>query len=184
MITTEWQTGVIEEILDSPIDYETQEREFHWFADFVGKVGKSMLVKHIQATRDDTLVISSTGKMSDLVCSVRESLLSNSKIKNIILDFPRDKPSERLSDIDFEIMDDAKHDGDTLKFMESCVNGRFTSLKYESENFTIEHGLRVVVFANSLPLITATSLDRWRINIIGDMNKLLLRIFDMETTFL
>lgn len=174
MVLTPWQERVIE-ILDLPIDYDAQEREFYWFADFVGKVGKSMLVKHIQATREDTLVISSTGKMSDLVCSVKEPLLSNSKIKNIVLDFPRDIPLERLADVDFEIMDDAKHNGDTLKFMESCVNGRFTSLKYVSDNFPIEHGLRVIVFANSVPLITATSLDRWRINVIKDMNSLFIK---------
>ena len=49
--------------------------------DFVGKVGKSMLVKHILSTRNDTLVISSTGKMSDLVCSIKEDITSSTRIK-------------------------------------------------------------------------------------------------------
>ena len=31
------------------------------------------------------------------------------------------------------------------------------------------------VFANSVPLITATSLDRWRINVIKDMNSLFIK---------
>lgn len=174
MILTPWQEKVIT-ILDSPIKYDEQERYYHWFGDFKGRVGKSMLVKYIQATRDDTLVVSSTGKMSDLVYSVREQLLSNSRIKNIVFDLPRDLPSDKymfISDVDFQIMDDAKHDGETLKFMESCVNGKFTSLKYVSENFSLDYGLKVIVFANSVPLITATSLDRWKINIIKDVDNL------------
>jgi hypothetical protein len=174
MILTDWQRYV-ETLLDKPVNYDSQEREFHWFADFVGKVGKSMLVKHLMATRDDCLVISSTGKMSDLVCSVKEKLLSSSKIRAVIFDLPRQATDDKNSDIDFHLFDDLKHDGDTIAFMESCVNGRFTSMKYESLNFPIDHGLKVVVFSNSLPLITMSSLDRWHINIIKNQDHFQLK---------
>lgn len=174
MVLTNWQE-YLEEILNEPINYDSQERHFYWFADFVGKVGKSMLVKHILSTRNDTLVISSTGKMSDLVCSIKEDITSSTRIKNIVLDIPREQIDDKHTDISFHLFDDSKHDGDTLKFMEACVNGNFTSIKYESQNFHIDYCLKVIVLSNSLPLITASSLDRWRINIIKDQNDLFIK---------
>jgi hypothetical protein len=168
---SEWQSKV-ENILNTPIDHEEQLRDFYWFADLKGKVGKSTLVKHVISNRDDTLVISASGKMSDLIRSVKGNLISSTKIKNLILDIPKEIVDEKKTDIDFHIFDDARHEGDTFKFMESCANGRFASFKYDSSNFELGYGLRVIVLSNSLPLITATSLDRWHINLIENRDRL------------
>lgn len=176
MVPTYWQRKVLE-ILDIPPNYDAQKREFYWFIDFVGGVGKSMLINYIQSTRDDCLVISSLGKMADLVMSVKEPLMLSSKINNIILDIPREIIED---DVSYDTLDDRRNNGELYKFMESCTNGRLTSTKYESANLEIGRGLNVVVLTNSLPLITATSLDRWRIYLIKDQND--LQIEDLRYT--
>lgn len=171
MVLTPWQK-YLESILDEPTIYGEQQRNFFWFADFVGLVGKSMLVKHMKTVRDDTIFISMTGKMSDLIYSVKDRLDSSSKIKNIIFDLPREIPEDKMRDSVFNLFGDAKFDTETIKFMEICANGEFTSTKYESAMFDLDHGLRVIVLSNSLPLLPASSLDRWRINLIKDMHDL------------
>lgn len=174
MVLTPWQEYV-EEILDQPPKYDEQERTFHWFTDLVGRVGKSMLTRHIEATRDDTLVITTTGKMSDLIYCIKDRVDANSKIKNIVFDISRDKTEPKYSDVDFHVFDDADNKGDTIKFMEGCVNGRFTNLKYEGKDVPLDHGLKVIVFSNSFPLLTSSSLDRWSVNLIKDMHSLQLK---------
>lgn len=176
MVPTEWQQCILD-ILDRPIKYDEQERDFHWFSDFKGKVGKSMLTKHILATRDDTLIISLTGKISDLIFSIKETLLTSTKIKNVLLDLPREMPEDTIKDNIFTLFGEKRFEDETLKFMESCANGMFSSTKYESANFHLEHGLKVVVLTNSLPLLPAASLDRWHIYLINDYKT--LRIKDL-----
>lgn len=184
MIPSEWQE-VACEIADQELPKKgIKQRKYHWFADLEGDNGKSMLTDYFEYIRgDDTLIVGSIGDLKDLIHSVKGPLLKNGKIKNVVIDIPKQVIDTKRQNFGFHILDDHKHDGAIFHFAEMCVNGRFTSLKYESCNFRVpQGGLNVIILSNSVPFIPAASPDRWHIYIIRNKQSLMIKdwTFDKE----
>lgn len=176
MEPTRWQS-VVYKITDRPIPVGgKKQREFHCISDFSGEKGKSMLADFIEYMRgEDTIILSSLGSIKDLIHSVKRSILLNSRIKNIIIDIPKQIVDTRRQNYGFHILDDADNEGDIYKFAEMCANGRFTSTKYESCNFRVPAGgMNVIFFTNSMPFIPASTLSRWHLYVIKDMNDFII----------
>lgn len=176
MELTYWQQ-VAYKITEKPIPTGgIKQREYHWFTDFSGEKGKSMLTDFIEYMRgEDTIIVSSLGQIKDLIHSVKRPILLNSRVKNVVIDIPKQIIDTKRQNFGFHILDDAVNDGDIFKFAEMCANGRFTSLKYESCCFRVpQGGLNVIFFSNSLPFIPASSWSRWHLYIIKDMNDLII----------
>lgn len=176
MELTEWQK-VAYEITEKPIPIGgAKQREYHFFSDFSGEKGKSMLTDFIEYMRgEDTVVMSGLGALKDLIHSVKRRILLNSRIKNIVIDIPKQTIDTRRQNYGFHILDDASNEGDIYKFAEMCADGRFTSLKYESCCFRVpQGGLNVIFFSNSMPFIPASTLSRWHLYVIKDKESLII----------
>jgi len=137
-----FQTSVVELILEEPDD-----RSVHWYYDYVGGIGKSLLVK-LLCYKYNAVVCS--GKAADMKYMIIKFNEKNGRFPEcVIFDVPR------------SMKDYLSYSG-----IEEIKNGCFASSKYECD-MVIMNSPHVLVFANDLPEVDKLSKDRW---VIHDLN--------------
>lgn len=132
-----WQKDVLKIILSKP-----DSRTINWFWEPIGKVGKSFLTKYIDLIYD---VILADGKKDNIFNQIKISMDAEKIPRIIILDIPR-------------------HNIDYVNYgvLEQIKNGLIYSGKYEGGKCRFPHP-HVIIFANSTPIQSKLSLDRWNI---------------------
>lgn len=136
----EWN-GWQQEILDI-IAGKADRRTIHWYWESKGAVGKSFLVKYLQATES---IVIADGKSADIMFMVLKELENLRLPRIIILDVPRDS----IGWINYSILEKLK-------------NGIISSGKYEGGSRPIPSP-HVFIFANEAPNRAKLSADRWHV---------------------
>lgn len=131
-----WQKEILEIIKD-----EADDRTIHWYySPTKGKMGKTLLAKHICIQNKDAIFVS--GKSADI-----KSAICTMEIPPRIVIFYFTKTSEEY--ISYEAI-------------ESVKDGIFFSGKYES-NMKLFDNPHVICLANFRPKESALMADRWKI---------------------
>ena len=132
-----WQQEVMD-ICSGPIN----PREFHWFWEPVGNVGKSFMCNYLRRNHGATSL--SNGKTCDIAYLYKPSRI-------VVWDFSRSTDLEKIN----------------YHVMEQLSNGWITSTKYQSmvKNFDPPHQ---IVFANAPPPHGKLSEDRLKVHRIGE----------------
>jgi len=129
-----WQASIIELIAKEP-----DNRTINWFHDSIGKMGKTVLAKHICCNYNAIYV---QGKAADIKSAIA---VAAKKPKIVVFGLPR-------SSEDFVSYD----------AIESCKDGIFFSGKYES-GMCLFKPPHILIFANFKPDMTKLSSDRWNV---------------------
>jgi hypothetical protein len=129
-----WQQKVIDLIVQPP-----DNRSIHWFFDPVGKMGKTVLAKHICCNYNAIFV---QGKAADIKSAIA---VMEKKPRIVLFGLPR-------SSEDFVSYD----------AIESCKDGIFFSGKYES-GMCVFAPPHILIFANFKPDLSKLSSDRWNV---------------------
>lgn len=142
-----WQKSVIDIIKNKP-----DARSIYWIYDPNGGNGKSYFSKNLLLRPEiyENIRYFSSGKLADVVYSIKETVENFQIVKTFIFDIPRFKKNV----IDFELIENLK-------------NGMLFSSKYESTNLIIPIP-NIVIFSNNLPNTNFLSADRWKIFEIVD----------------
>lgn len=132
-----WQRNIVNICKGKP-----SRRTIYWFYEKEGNYGKSVLGTYIC---DNLGGIICGGKYRDIFYMLSKRISKRINTKVIIFDLPRNV-GNRVS----------------YNALEDLQNGRAFSSKYESDyiRFAIPH---ILVFANTKPVISEMSKDRWKI---------------------
>lgn len=138
-IWNKWQKDILNMLDEEPI-----KRKVYWYWDKIGNVGKSYISKYIYLKYD---AIIASGKKTDVFNQINtwmDSHLEESP-KVVILDIPR----ANINYLNYGMLEEIK-------------GGLIYSGKYEGgrKAFFPPH---IIVFANSPPITSEFSLDRWNI---------------------
>lgn len=130
------------DIISGPID----DRAIYWFYEEEGNVGKSALCKHILLKHQQEVVLLNGGS-KDMFHLIAKRLAAKKWPRICLVDMPRNTKRNFL----------------TYSGLESIKNGTFMSSKYGCDNVLMNYP-HMICFANTLPLLNALSLDRWRLH--------------------
>lgn len=133
-----WQLEILNTIKTTP-DYRT----IHWYWDSIGNTGKSAFTKYLCAKHDALCVSGKSNDCKYAIVAYHEQ--KNKYPKIIIFDIPR-------TNIDYL----------NYEAIESIKNGCFFSGKYECTQ-VIMNCPHVIIFANTPPILSKLSIDRWNI---------------------
>ena len=134
-----WQQDIL-----NLIETEPDDRAIHWYYDYKGGIGKSLLVKLLCYKYGAVMC---SGKSADMKYMIIKYYEKHTKYpETVIFDVPR------------SIKDYLSYAG-----IEEIKNGCFASSKYECD-MVIMNTPHVIIFANELPEVDKLSRDRWRIH--------------------
>lgn len=133
----------IKDLHNRPEDHE--DRYLYWYWEPDGKVGKTVLAKHLCIKYPDEVLFVS-GKGADIKCAVK-SFLENpdNDLKTVIFYFTK-----------------TLEDYVSYTAIEEVKDGIFFSGKYES-GMSLFNSPNVICFANFEPNVNSLSSDRWRV---------------------
>lgn len=129
-----WQKEIID-ICNSSED----NRKIYWYWEPIGKVGKSVLARHIAMTVPNALLVS--GKMNDIKFAVSCMVKEGKQPSVVIWDLAREQKISYMA-------------------LETVKNGAFFSNKYESGMVLYNRPI-IIVLANYPPDMLSLSIDRW-----------------------
>lgn len=124
-----WQSKLIDYVL------EDNERQFHWFYETKGNVGKSWLANHMVTHHNFSFV--KPGKNADMAESLVSQFTGHSRF---VFDLTRSCKTEDVSTF-----------GQVPDIIEDLKNGRICRKKYMSDQLEVPMPTVVVVFANTPP---------------------------------
>lgn len=130
-----WQQKVIDFI-----ETEPDNRSIHWYYDSIGKMGKTVLCKHIVCNYNAIYV---QGKAADIKSAI---CVMDKKPTIVLFGLPR-----------------SSEDYVSYDAIESCKDGIFFSGKYES-GMCVFKPPHILIFANFKPDETKLSSDRWNVH--------------------
>jgi hypothetical protein len=139
-----WQRKLLE-ILAQPAD----RRHIYWIYDDLGKSGKSILHKYVLFQGGAWPL--AHGSAQQLCTAALEAMDCHPKpITKWLIDMPRTKCTKNS-------------DSSMYNFIESLKNGVLTSTMYGKARLKIFRSPHVIVFSNSLPVLSAMTGDRWMV---------------------
>ncbi len=139
-----WQQWVLD-----IVDASFTDRTINWFWEGQGNIGKTAFSRWMVIKRDAFYIC---GSAADMKCGLASYMEKNNGAfpRCVILDIPRDSI------------------GCSYKGLEQIINGIFYSTKYES-GMCVFNPPCVIVFANTPPVESRMSADRWFIRDLSRM---------------
>lgn len=131
-------------VIDSPAD----DRGLVWYYNEKGGAGKTILIKHLFASRPESvLAMSGAGCEKDFSHAIISAFDKGWNGSVFLLNVVRDQQG---------------FDGSLYKSLEKVKDGLVSSQKYQGGTVSWKPG-HVIVMANWLPRINSMSIDRWHI---------------------